>query len=296
MMIIVQFLINRNKECEESLIASEEAIQKAADELKQSETRYAMALQGTRAGIYHWYVGANRVEVSPHWKSLLGYSPTEMTTLNLDIFFTMVHPDDAARTSEAVMSHIKNQLPYQNEVRLRTKDGEFRWFQDSGVGKTDASGNLEVVIGSIIDIHERKMAEEKVRQQNELLAKANKELDYFVYSVSHDLRAPLSSILGLTSIYSMSKTAGEKEDIVKMIGDRANVLDEFIREVLDYSRNSRLEVKPQPVMVLERHQPRAVGQARHAFGIGFRLGRDRLAVEAPELAEAAPAEAGQIAL
>ena len=80
---------------------------------------------------------------------------------------------------------------------MRTKNEEYRWFQDTGVGKSDDQGNLLVVIGSITDIHERKMAEEKMFQQNELLAKANKELDYFVYSVSHDLRAPLSSFLGL---------------------------------------------------------------------------------------------------
>lgn len=251
MVIIVQFLINLNKESEESLMNSQAAMKKTSDDLRRSEERYAMALQGTRAGIYQWFVKENRVEVSPHWKSLLGYSPTEMMDVRLETFLSMVHADDAARTSSSVMNHVKNQLPYQNEVRLRTKTGEYRWFQDSGIGKADSEGNLQVVIGSIIDIHERKEAEEKIRQQNELLAKANKELDYFVYSVSHDLRAPLSSILGLTSIYALSKTDGEKDEIVKMISDRANVLDEFIREVLDYSRNSRLEVKPQPVMVWE---------------------------------------------
>lgn len=249
--LIVLFLINRSDESEESLIASEAAMKKASDDLKSSEQRYSMALQGTRAGIYEWYVMEDRVEVSPHWKSLLGYSPTEMLDIRIDTFMTMVHPEDAERVSAAVLNHVKNQLPYQNEVRLCTKDGTYRWFQDSGVGKADESGNLKVVIGSIIDIHERKEAEEKVLHQNDLLAKANKELDYFVYSVSHDLRAPLSSILGLTSIYSMSKTQHEKDEIVKMIGDRANVLDEFIREVLDYSRNSRLEVKPQPIMIWE---------------------------------------------
>ncbi len=251
MVVIVQFLINRNQESEAWLIESESAMKKATEELRRSEERYAMALQGTRAGIYEWHVKEDRVEVSPTWKNLLGYGPSEMPHVKLDTFLTMVHPDDAARTSASVMSHIKNQLPYQNEVRLITKEGKYRWFQDSGVGKADSAGNLEVVIGSIIDIHERKLAEEKIRQQNELLAKANKELDHFVYSVSHDLRAPLSSILGLTSIYGMSKTPGEKEEIIRMIGDRANVLDEFIREVLDYSRNSRLEVKPQPVMLWE---------------------------------------------
>lgn len=249
--IVVHFLISRNRESEQSLITSEQAISKASEALRRSEARYALALQGTRAGIYEWYLRENRVEVSDHWRSLLGYSPSEMLHVTLETFLTMVHPEDAARTSASVMNHVKNQLPYQNEVRLKTKEGTYRWFQDSGIGKTDESGELRVVIGSIIDIHERKMTEEQVRLQNELLEKANQELDYFVYSVSHDLRAPLSSIQGLTSIFSMAKDPKEKEEIVKMISDRANVLDEFIREVLDYSRNARLDLKLHPFLLWE---------------------------------------------
>lgn len=248
---VVKFLINRNRESEQSLMEGEQAITKASEALKRSEARYSMALQGTRAGIYEWNVKENRVEVSDHWKSLLGYSPSEMMKVTLETFMSMVHPEDATRTSASVMNHVKNQLPYQNEVRLRTKDGEYRWFQDSGIGQSDEAGELSVVTGSIIDIHERKETEEKVRMQNELLEKTNQELDNFVYSVSHDLRAPLSSILGLTTIYPMSKNQQEKDEIVKMIGDRANVLDEFIREVLDYSRNARLEVKFRPILLWE---------------------------------------------
>jgi PAS domain S-box-containing protein len=247
--LMVLFLINRHRESEVSLLTSQQAISRASEALKQSEERYAMALQGTRAGIYEWHVLENHVDVSYHWRSLLGFSPSELTHMTLEAFLEMVHPEDSARTSAEVQYMVKNQLPYQNEVRLRTKDGSYRWFQDSGIGKSDEAGNLRVVIGSIIDIHERKLAEEKVLQQNELLAKANQELDHFVYSVSHDLRAPLSSILGLTSIYPMSKSQAEKDDVVRMIGDRANVLDDFIREVLDYSRNSRLDLRLQPVLV-----------------------------------------------
>lgn len=248
---IVSFLLNRNRESEQSLIASERAMATASEALKRSEERYAMALQGTRAGIYQWNVKENHVEVSDTWKSLLGYSPSEMLKVTMESFLTMVHPEDAERTSASIMNHVRNQLPYQNEVRLLTRSGEYRWFQDSGIGKSDESGALLVVIGSIIDIHERKAAEEKVRQQNELLGKTNQELDYFVYSVSHDLRAPLSSILGLTTIYPMSKNQQEKDEIVKMISNRAHVLDEFIREVLDYSRNARLEIKFRPMLLWE---------------------------------------------
>ncbi|MBL7863267.1 MAG: PAS domain-containing sensor histidine kinase [Cyclobacteriaceae bacterium] len=248
---IVQFVISRNRESERSLIASEQAMIKASEDLKQSEERYSLALKGSRAGIYEWDVARNKVQVSDHWKVLLGYGPGETVHVSLETFLDMVHPDDVQRTSESIQRHMRDHTPYQNEVRLRTKGGVFKWFQDTGIGKTDHQGNLTVVIGSIIDIDERKQAEAKILSQNDLLAKANKELDYFVYSVSHDLRAPLSSILGLTSIYPMAKDDGERQEIIKMVSDRAQVLDAFIREVLDYSRNSRLELTVQRFKLID---------------------------------------------
>ena len=81
----------------------------------------------------------------------------------------------------------------------------------------------------------------------ELLIGLCEELDYFVYSVSHDLRAPLSSILGLANIYEMTLDEQERGNIIRMVSDRALVLDNFIREVLDYSRNARLELKLHPL-------------------------------------------------
>lgn len=249
--LIVQFLISRNKESERNLIESQQAITKTSEDLMKSEERYSMALKGTRAGIYEWNVKENRVEVSEYWKTLLGYDPSEMTLVTHESFLAMVHPEDLTRSSESVQQHVVAHTPYQNDIRMRRKNGAYKWFQDTGIGKMDSTGNLQIVIGSIIDIQERKIAEEKILQQNELLAKANKELDYFVYSVSHDLRAPLSSIQGLTNIYAMAKDQPERDDIIRMVGDRANVLDNFIREVLDYSRNARLDLSLHPVRVAE---------------------------------------------
>jgi len=92
-------------------------------------------------------------------------------------------------------------------------------------------------------INRNSESEKELMEQNRLLEKANKELDHFVYSVSHDLRAPLSSILGLTNVYSLAVDDNERTEMVKMIHERATSLDGFIREVLDYSRNARVELR-----------------------------------------------------
>jgi signal transduction histidine kinase len=90
-----------------------------------------------------------------------------------------------------------------------------------------------------------------VEEKNRELHKLNEELDSFVYSVSHDLRAPLSSILGLISI---SKMAGEEDSLptyLNKIETSVNKLDDFIKEIISYSRNVRLKVEVEEVDIKE---------------------------------------------
>lgn len=79
-------------------------------------------------------------------------------------------------------------------------------------------------------------------ENNKLLMKANNELDRFVYSTSHDLRAPLSSVLGLINITENSKDLDEAKRYLAMMRQRVGSLDKFIRDITDYSRNNRLLV------------------------------------------------------
>ena len=84
-------------------------------------------------------------------------------------------------------------------------------------------------------------------QKNNELQKVNEELDRFVYSVSHDLRSPLSSILGLINIARLTQDRQELDEILSMIKGRVNSQDHFIREIIDYSRNARTETTIEPI-------------------------------------------------
>lgn len=85
-------------------------------------------------------------------------------------------------------------------------------------------------------------SEEQLTAKNELLTKANRELDRFVYSASHDLRAPLSSVLGLIEIAKRSNDPKEINQFLAMMKKRVMDLDLFINEIIDYSRNARQEI------------------------------------------------------
>jgi signal transduction histidine kinase len=84
-------------------------------------------------------------------------------------------------------------------------------------------------------------SEKQILAKNEQLEKANAELDRFVYSASHDLKAPLSSLLGLIEIAQLDQQ--DISNYLKMMKIRIHDMENFIREIINYSRNSRLEVE-----------------------------------------------------
>ena len=87
----------------------------------------------------------------------------------------------------------------------------------------------------------RKKAERTLRKQNEELVKINQELDSFVYSVSHNLRAPLMSVLGLINLVQLENKHRDQimSGYFKMMQDSIHKLDDTLKEILDYSRNAR---------------------------------------------------------
>jgi signal transduction histidine kinase len=89
--------------------------------------------------------------------------------------------------------------------------------------------------------HSTKIAEE-ITQKNTQLAKTNEELDRFVYSASHDMRAPLSSLLGLINLCEKTADPNEVRMYLELMKGRIKTMEGFIREVTDYSRNTRLEI------------------------------------------------------
>jgi signal transduction histidine kinase len=128
-----------------------------------------------------------------------------------------------------------------------------RWFSSVGWMKTIPENEItHIFLGTSLlyvfaaitgrTITDVWIAENKLQKQNEELEHANAELDRFVYSVSHDLSAPLKSILGLVNIGRLSQNSGEQISYLGKIETSVKKLESFIREVLDYSQNKKLDI------------------------------------------------------
>ncbi len=87
----------------------------------------------------------------------------------------------------------------------------------------------------------------KVNEQNEELKRVNGELDVFVYRTSHDLRAPIASTLGLINLMRLDNDPTQTVRYLDLQENALTKLDNFIQDILDYSRNARLDLEPEPI-------------------------------------------------
>jgi len=92
------------------------------------------------------------------------------------------------------------------------------------------------------NISRREEVEQALLDKNDELLKANAELDRFVYSASHDMRAPLSSLLGLLEIVRLTNKDSQLSEYFELMKKRILTMEGFIKEITDYSRNSRTDV------------------------------------------------------
>jgi len=123
-------------------------------------------------------------------------------------------------------------------------DGSVMWTEGNYVVLYDESGKVRGCCGVRREITDRKKAEDAIKKHNEELKKANQELDNFVYRVSHDLKAPISSTKGLINIAKLETQQSRIRTCLGLIENSMDKLDSFILDILDYSRNSRIQIEP----------------------------------------------------
>lgn len=155
---------------------------------------------------------------------------------------------DGSLSSESAMKRISAALAGQPQI--------FEWMHihyDGSPFDAEVSLNrIDLEEGTFIqaivrDITERKQAQEAIEKKNVELLKINEELDRFVYSASHDLRAPIASLLGLIHVARMEESIDRIKELLNLQEKSLLRLDRFIKDIVDYSRNTRLYIQPSMV-------------------------------------------------
>ena len=140
----------------------------AEDGLKLSEERYMRAMNAAQDGLWERNLETGADYFSPKVKQLLGFAPTARLGKG-DWLSPRIHPDDQARVAKAVKAHLERGVRYDVELRLKTKDGTWRWFRVRGQAEWNAQRKPLRMTGSLSDITSRKVAEQALTRSEEWL-------------------------------------------------------------------------------------------------------------------------------
>ena len=155
-----------NAELEQRVAERTVDLTKAFEALHQTEERFKLVVAGISAGIWDWNVFTGKEWWSPKFYELLGYEDNEVEA-SLTTFEELLHPDDKKATFDLFQSHFDLNKPFVIEYRLKKKSGDYGWFLGSGQAEFDADNQPFRMVGSIIDITERKQAVEAKRASEE---------------------------------------------------------------------------------------------------------------------------------
>ncbi len=211
--------------------------------VEESEQKFRLLAENLPGAVYLCRNDENysMLYLNDSVKEITGYSPQEFISAEIN-FPQLYHPDDKEHIYERVDDSLAKKVPFHIEYRLRNKSGDYRWIEEFGSG-VFVGEELIYLEGYLQDITNRKETEKKILENNSALIKANKELDRFVYSASHDLRSPLTSLQGLVNLAARSTSAEDTEMLLKLMKERIDSLDKFIIDIATYAQNERLEVQ-----------------------------------------------------
>jgi PAS domain S-box-containing protein len=231
-------------------------VEAAAAVDREWKNRYEAVVRASGHLLYDWNPRTNEVLFGGDLERTLGYAVSEMAG-GLQQWEKLIHPDDVPAFRSECERVVSLRQPFKLEYRVFHRNGSELFFQDNGFPLISQDGQIHSVVGFRVDITARKRDEEKIRQMNSELERrvlertselqfANKEMEAFCYSISHDLRAPLRSIRGYSEIivqdYASKLDDRGREYLLKAC-DSAGHMNQLLDDLLRLSVISRGELR-----------------------------------------------------
>jgi len=241
---------------------AEAALRESEEKYRLSEERYRSIISVSNTGAWEYHPDNEYLWCSPEYFAMLGLDPAQFHMdgrSNLkEAWLDLLHPEDREKAYRNFSDYLsRGSGRYENYFRMRHNDGHWVWIWSRGQTLQNQGGAItNLTVGTHIDITQSKLAEQEIKKLNEELEQkvsertmqltaANKELESFSYSVSHDLRAPLRALNGFASIllqdYSNS-VDDEGKRFLQIIFDNAKKMGVLIDDLLNFSRLNRHEL------------------------------------------------------
>jgi PAS domain S-box-containing protein len=224
--------------------------------LRESEERYALAMEGANEGHWDWDALSDRLFISPKMRIFAGLKPDdEIATRTEWLELIVVHPDDVSRFQATTADHLEGRTPrYECEYRLRQPDGAWRWVVSRGHCLRDATGKPLRFIGSVADITAEKQAqidkehlEAQLRQSQKMEA-----MGTLAGGIAHDFNNILGAILGYGELaYEHSLPGSAMQRYIENVLHAAGRAKALVDRILGFSRSGlgdRVSINVQAVI------------------------------------------------
>jgi len=216
-------------------------IKRAAEHHAEVEAKYRNLVEQIPAVVYLGEYGEDGdwIYISPQIERVMGYTPREWLEHPAPMG-TFTHPDDLVRVREAEAESYRTGHPFRAEYRMQRKDGRWIWIVDEASVVRDPEGRPLFMQGLMYDITERKEAEERLialdRLKNTLL-----------HTLSHDLKEPLTAILGAASTLERLDAEllpEERGQLLRTLASRTKGMNDLLTDLLDLDRLDRGIAEP----------------------------------------------------
>jgi len=223
--------------------------------LRESDQRTRLATEATGVGIWEWNVRTGQVRWDSQMFRIYGVPEHADGVVEYSVWSDMVVPEDLQLHEELLHNAVKTLRSSTREFRIqRNSDQEIRYVQSFETVRTDAQGIAEWVVGTNLDITERKRADDALRGLAADLSDMDRRKDEFLATLAHELRNPLAPIrsgLQLLKLTDLSEKEAEQTRV--MMERQLEQLVRLVDDLMDVSRiaTGRIELQKKPVILSE---------------------------------------------
>jgi two-component system sensor histidine kinase/response regulator len=220
--------------------------ERKALEDKLHDATESLNIAQTAAGVatFDFDLRRNSRICSDNFRELLGIAPaTSLEDLNRAL--SRVHPDDFARVRSAPLETTAADPYYRCEYRVLLEGGSERWIGEKAKVSRSPSGDVERITGAIVDITDRKLAEQASLDAKLTAEAANRAKSSFLANLSHEIRTPMNGVIGMSQILAETPLDNTQREYLDIIRGSAKALLSLINGVLDLSKieADRLELE-----------------------------------------------------
>jgi len=214
---------------------------KMEQSLRESEEKYRLAMNATSDGLWDWDVTTGEVYYSPAWSHILG---AEIDP-HISSWQARLHPDETESVLRSLSNHLKGKSDnWHHEHRLKHSTGQWKWVLGRGsVITRNAAGKALRMVGTIIDIDDRKRLESQLFQAQKMEA-----IGTLAGGIAHDFNNILASISGYTELSILKK--GDQDNYLRQVMKACERAKNLVNQILLFSRRREGEKKPVDVKVI----------------------------------------------